>query len=399
LAIVGNAEYDGLGSSVALSADAKTLVAGAPFANNYTGYVVVYRMADEGGTRTQLGQTIYGNATGDLFGRSVDIAANGMYIVLGSPGNYNYILGYVRVLSLDSSDGTGPCTWKQIGQNIIGEAFGDEFGWSVSISGDGKTIAVGAATNDGKNGQDSGHVRIYRLEDDYSSWEQIGEDLDGTLAGDHSGSSVSLSANGSIDAIGAPHANYYGVSNGQVKVYRIDSEGSSWEQLGKIIYGDNAHDWFGFSVDISPGGNTLAVGTYVSDGPGYVRVFSLEWDDEVGPASWSWMQIGHNITGEDGGDQFGWSVSLSDDANTLAIGAPFANGKDGDDTGHVRVYRMDDSESGWMQLGEDIDGEAFEDYSGVSVSLSADGKHVAIGSSGNGDNGGGSGHVRVFVME
>jgi len=208
---------------------------------------------------------------------------------------------------------------------------------------------------------------------------------------------VSLSANGSIVAIGAPHANYYGVSNGQVKVYRIDSEGSSWEQLGKTIYGDNAQDWFGYSVDISPGGNTLAVGTYVSDGPGYVRVFSLEWDDEVGTVSW--MQIGQNITGEDGGDQFGWSVSLSDDANTLAIGAPFANGKDGYDTDHVRVYRMDDSESGWMQLGVDIDGEAFEDYSGVSVSLSADGKHVAIGSSGNGDNGGGSGHVRVFVME
>ena len=354
-------------------------------------------MDDEGGTRTQLGETIYGNATGDLFGRYVDIAANGMYIVLCSPGNYNYILGYVQVLSLDSSDGTGTGSWKQIGQNIIGEAFGDEFGWSVSISGNGKTIAVGAATNDGKNGQDSGHVRIYRLEDDGASWEKIGEDIDGTVAGDHSGTSVSLSANGSIVAIGAPHANYYGVSNGQVKVYRIDSEGSSWEQLGKTIYGDNAQDWFVYSVDISPGGNTLAVGTYVSDGPGYVRVFSLEWGDEVGTVSW--MQIGQNITGEDGGDQFGWSVPLSDDANTLAIGAPFANGKDGYDTGHVRVYRMDDSESGWMQLGEDIDGEAFEDYSGVSVSLSADGKHVAIGSSGNGDNGGGCGHVRVFVME
>jgi hypothetical protein len=410
-AIVGDAEYDHLGTSVALSADAKTLVVGAPGKYDNTdreGYVKVYRTTDDGGSRTQLGQTIYGNATGDLFGYSVDVTAQGNVIVLGSPG-YSVVNdrpGYVQVFSLDSDDETAGTTgtWKQVGQDIAGEAIGDEFGCSVSISDDGKTIAVGAYKNDGKNGEYyySGHVRIYRLADDGASWEQIGEDIDGDAAGDYSGTSVSLSANGSIVATGALLAGIHGITTGQVKVYRIDSGGSSWEQLGKSIYGDNENDWFGFSVDISPDGNSLAVGTYVSVGPGYVKVFSLEnggggVDEDLGASSWK--QVGLTITGEANGDLFGNSVSLSDDAKTLAVGAPNANGEDGDYVGRVWVYRTDDSESGWTKIGEDIDGEAAGDLSGWSVSLSGDGKTVAIGSDGNDDNGDASGHVRVFVAE
>ena len=387
--------------SVALSADAKTLVVGAPGYYDNTdreGYVKVYRTTDDGGSRTQLGQTIHGNATGDLFGWSVDVTAQGNVIVLSA---YNNRPGYVQVFSLDSDNETAGTTgtWKQVGQDIAGEAIGDEFGYSVSISDDGKTIAVGARSNDGKNGEDSGHVRIYRLADDGASWEQIGEDIDGDAAGDWSGISVSLSANGTIVAIGATGAGIDGIWTGQVKVYRIDSGGSSWEQLGESIYGDNEHDWFGWSVDISPDGNSLAVGTNVFVGPGYVKVFSLENgggddDDDLGASSWK--QIGLTITGEVNFAVFGYSVSLSDDAKTLAVGAPYANGEDGDDVGHVSVYRRDDSESGWTKIGEDIDGEAAYDSSGGSVSLSGDGKTVAIGSEGNDAF---SGHVRVFVTE
>ena len=130
-------------------------------------------------------------------------------------------------------------------------------------------------------------------------------------------------------------------------------------------------------------------------------VFSLEDDggndDDLGASSWK--QISLTITGEANGDLFGYSVSLSDDAKTLAVGAPWANGEVGDNVGHVSVYRRDDSESGWTQIGEDIDVEADGDNSGQSVSLSGDGKTMAIGSHRNGDNGEASGHVRVFVAE
>ncbi len=130
-------------------------------------------------------------------------------------------------------------------------------------------------------------------------------------------------------------------------------------------------------------------------GLGYAKVFSLEnGGDNLGAADWK--QVGLTITGEASGDAFGFSVSLSDDAQTLAVGAPWANGKDGIYVGRVSIYRMEDSESVWKQIGKDIKGEAAGDQSGWSVSLSADGTTVAINSVGAD---GGSGQVRVFAME
>ena len=52
------------------------------------------------------------------------------------------------------------------------------------------------------NGAESGHVRVYAF--DGANWVQRGQDIDGEAAGDHSGSSVSLSSDGGIVAIGAP---------------------------------------------------------------------------------------------------------------------------------------------------------------------------------------------------
>jgi len=306
---------------VALSADARFLVVGAPgdmYNTDRKGYVKVYHTDKDDGSR--IGQTIYGNAIGDLFGWSVDITTEGNNIVLGAPGYYNNTdrPGYVRVYSLASNDEAGDDTWNQIGQDIIGEANGDMFGYSVSISEDGGTIAVGAVHGANSN---SGYVRIYRLEGDGTSWGQIGQDIDGEAYYDGFGSSVSLSADGSTIAIGTPGNDDNGVDSGKVMVYRIDSEGSSWERLVQSIYGDNAGDRLGKSVNLSPDGNTLAIGSpgfwEENDRPGYVRVFSLESSLNTG----SWIQIGQDIIGEAKGDEFGRSISLSDDGKTLAVGA------------------------------------------------------------------------------
>ena len=72
-------------------------------------------------------------------------------------------------------------SWSQIGQDIDGEAADDYSGHSVSLSSDGNTVAIGAPYNDG-NGSNSGHVRIY--ENTGGSWSQIGQDIDGEAASD-----------------------------------------------------------------------------------------------------------------------------------------------------------------------------------------------------------------------
>jgi hypothetical protein len=63
------------------------------------------------------------------------------------------------------------------------------------------------------------------------SWGQIGEDIDGEAAYDNTDVSVSLSTDGSTISIGAPFINDNGITSGQVMVYRINSEGLSWERL------------------------------------------------------------------------------------------------------------------------------------------------------------------------
>ena len=384
-----------------MSKNATTMVTGAPGNDNSIGYVRFYHTVDDGGNWTQLGQSIYGNATDDSFGYSVDITADGTTIICGSPGYFvEDRPGYVQVFKLvvrDSDIGTD--TWVQIGQSITGEANGAVFGYSVSISDNGETIAIGAPFNDGMTGDNSGHVRIYHLDDDGMNWEQIGYDIDGDAADDYLGLSVSLSGDGMTVVIGAPYAGDNESLTGGVKVYRNDSAGSSQEQLGQSIYGNNADDQFGYSVDISPDGNTIAVGSFQIDGPGYVRVFSLEGSDNIGAGNW--MLIGQDLLGAAIGDVFGYSISLSGDGKTIVIGAPFANGINGDDSGQVRVYRMSDTESEWMQLDEDIYGENYGDLLGWSVSLSWDGNTVAIGTPLNSGyvDGAPAFHVRVFMEE
>ena len=201
-----------------------------------------------------------------------------------------------------------------------------------------------------------------------------------------------MSGDGTVLAVGAP--GWLDDRPGYVKVYYKQLD-STW-LLAETFSGDSgeaAGDQFGHSVSLSEDGKTLAIGAPYNDGnggsSGHVQVYNLV-DKE-------WQQLGQDINGEAAYDDSGESVSLSADGKTVAIGA-YGNDGNGINSGHVRVYHLDDSggSSSWIQVGEDIDGVAAFDNAGWSVSLSSDGKSVAVGSPLNGNNGYRSGHVRVF---
>jgi hypothetical protein len=258
----------------------------------------------------------------------------------------------------------------------------------VSLSADGSRVAIGATRNDG-GGEDSGHVRVYDW--DGTAWGQVGQDIDGETAYDWSGYSVSLSADGSRVAISAQENDGNGTASGHVRIY--DLIGSTWTQLGADIDGEAANDRSGSSVSLSGDGSRVAIGAKSNTGGivfgevGHVRVY--EWN------STAWVQVGQDIDGEAYQDRSGGSVSLSFNGSRVAIGAQENNTDGGGaDSGHVRVY--DWNGTAWVQLGADIDGEAYQDESGQSVSLSADGSRVAIGARFNDGNGAESGHVRVY---
>ncbi len=384
---------------MAISGDSSIMAVGAPgiyVDRDRTGYVKLYRRSSDGSSREQIGQDIIGDQIGDNFGVSVAVSADGSTLAIGAPAFYSEekddMPGYVRLYSIIDDDGDGSSFyWHQLGPDIVGESPTDAFGTSVSLSADGKIVAIGGVLNDG-NGDNSGHVRIYQINDSESEWTQLGEDIDGEMVGDYSGQEVSLSADGSTVAIGSIYNSDNGAYAGQVRVYNFDDNGSSWVQRGQDLVGDASYDYFGFSVDISGDGRIIAIGApaddETDDRPGYVRVYSIENESN------EWQQLGDDMNGTTENGGFGYSVSLSDDGRILAVGDWYAENGNNIGVGCVRVYRLDASGSNWIQLGKDMFGEDAYDYAGNSVSLSADGTIVAIGSQGHDENG----SMRVFSI-
>ena len=103
--------------------------------------------------------------------------------------------------------------------------------------------------------------------------------------------------------------------------------------------------------------------------------------------------MGSDIDGEAAGDNFGYSVSMNSDGDRVAIGAT-NNDDNGGNSGHMRIYSWDGSS--WSQLGSDIDGEAAGDNFGYFVSMNSYGDKVAAGAYGNDGTASNAGHVRVY---
>ena len=331
---------------------------------------------------TQRGGDIDGQAQGDRSGWSVSLSADGNTLAVGarqddSSGNRS---GSTQIYTWNGT------AWSQLGNDIDGEAAEDESGHSVSLSADGTTVAIGARRNDG-NGNSSGHTRIYNWNG--TTWNQLGSDIDGEAANDFSGRSISLSNDGKTVAIGAHKNDGNGSNSGHTRIYSWN--GTTWSQLGGDIDGEASDDESGFSVSLAGNGTVVAVSAYQNNGngsnAGHTRIYT--WNGTT------WNQLGSDIDGEAADDEGGYSIALSNDGNTIAIGARLNDGN-GTNSGQTRIYSW--SGNTWSQLGSDIDGEASDDESGFSVSLSDDGTTVAIGARQNDSNGTNSGHVRVFDL-
>jgi len=379
--IDGEAADNYSGISVSLSADGTIVAIGAPFndgTGSNAGHVRIYKY--NGSAWSQLGSDIDGEATGDFNGTSVSLSADGTIVAIGAPGNdgTGSDAGHTRIYKYNGS------AWSQLGSDIDGEAASDQSGYSVSLSADGTIVAIGAPYNDG-TGSNAGHTRIYKYNG--SAWSQLGSDIDGEAASDQSGYSVSLSADGTIVAIGALFNDGTGSDAGHTRIYKYN--GSAWSQLGSDIDGEAAGDKSGYSVSLSADGTIVAIGAIGNDGTGsdagHSRIYKYNGS--------AWSQLGSDIDGEAASDQSGYSVSLSADGTIVAIGATGNDGT-GSGAGHTRIYKYNGS--AWSQLGSDIDGEAASDQSGASVSLSADGTIVAIGAPFNDGTGSDEGHVRVY---
>ncbi|WP_136482744.1 T9SS type A sorting domain-containing protein [Cognatitamlana onchidii] len=425
LDINGEGKQDYSGESVSLSSDGNTIVIGATRNSGNglnSGHIRVFENIND--TWTQIGNDIDGDIgiSGDNLGESVSLSSDGTILAIGAP-RYDSAKGSVRIY--ENINGN----WIQKGDDIIGEANHDLSGSSVSMSSNGNIVAIGAPRHDGINGFNSGYVRVFEFNN--GNWTQIGSDIYEPIINNF-GESISLSANGNIVAIDSLIV-YENINNNWVKltediteqsltigaqnvslssngtiiavgvpsdntltggrVYIFENINGIWTQKGNDITGEAEYDASGFSLSLSSDGNIVAIGAPFNDGTeegsdtGHVRVYKY--------INNAWTQIGDDIDGEAANYNFGLSLELSSDGSIVAIGSPFNNGN-GTASGHVRLYK--NINDVWTQIGNDIDGEAAEDFSGTSVSLSADGKVVVIGAPNNDDNGLSSGHARVYDL-
>lgn len=363
--IEGGALNDFCGYDVAFSSYGTVVAVGSPRNDNNgsdSGLVRVYE--EIAGNWVQIGQDIEGESAGDQNGFSVALSSFGNIVAIGAPFNdgSGTDSGSVRVYEMEGG------VWKQKGQDIDGKSVRDQNGFSISLSSNGDVVAIGAPYKVGLGDtfNPAGAVRVYAYNNISGSWNQIGQDIDGQGWAYYSGTAISLSADGSILAIGT----IFESGSGVVRVYKNIS--GVWTQVGNTIHGEGNADRFGRNLSISANGNVLAVAGYLNDNKGmnsgHVRVYQNISD--------VWTQIGGDIEGEASHENAGFDVSLSADGTVVAVGA-FLSNSYGSESGVVRVY--ENISGNWTKKVSDIKGKKGYESIGYSVSLSADGGRVAIG--------------------
>ena len=183
--------------------------------------------------------------------------------------------GYVLILKWNETISD----YQQLGDPMVGDNYGDAFGYTLALSGDASKLAVGTPYHD-TNGESSGYVKIYLWNEPTLNYTHTGDTFYGTMAGDLLGYSLQMSSDGRTLAIGASSSDTNGEDAGEVRVYQWDETDSRFKRNGNL-YGAQ-DDRFGYSLSISPDGGTIAVGAYGSpstnNSNGYVNTYV--WDAE-----------------------------------------------------------------------------------------------------------------------
>jgi hypothetical protein len=280
------------------------------------------------------------------------------------------------------------CTesYELVGDVLYGAHDGEYFGFSFDLATTSSHVAIGAIRYLGDKGSYQGVARIFQLYDSIypTRWQQVGNELHGDDLLDHFGHSIALSQSGQTVAVGA--IQHFGTNNnrgfpGYVKVFRLAQNGD-WESLGQKLMGEEDGDKFGNCIAMSASGNLIAVSApEAKTRAGFVKVFGFDGSH--------WHQVGDTIVGPEPHDSLGASLDISENGKVLAIGAPLTGLR-----GAVYIYRLNIQTHHWGLVGESIMGDEDHDQFGSSVSISTDGRRIAIGASHAGTDA--SGQVKVF---
>jgi hypothetical protein len=297
------------GTSIALSGDANTMAVGAPFEsggsrgvngnqNDNSMYAAgaVYVYVRQGQAWTQQAYVKASNpGLNDHFGSSVALSRDGNTMAVaahweasaatGVNGNQNDDslpqAGAVYIFTRTGTNWTQQAYIKASNTGNAAQGDGDQFGFSLALSGDGNTVAVGAITEDSGARQINGNQSddtaqsagaVYVFSRTGTTWAQQAyiksANQDG---GDLLGFSVGLSFDGNTLAAAAFNESGGGKgfnppddnkSQGSGALYIFTRQNGGWSQQAyiKASRGETS-DGFGFATSISEDGNTVAVGS------------------------------------------------------------------------------------------------------------------------------------------
>ncbi len=429
---------DNFGTSVAVSGDGLMMAVGAPLedgsgtginpANNDgasdAGAVYIYTRATQASTWAYQTYIKASNAgSGDNFGISVALNSDGTTLAVGAhqedsngsginPVNNNLLFetGATYVFTRSGS------TWSQQAYIKAGVAdYGDRFGYTVSLSADGSTLVVGANQEDGSGtGVNPAHNNslanagaAYVFSRTGSTWtQQAYLKASNTGGGDEFGWNVTVSDDGNTVAVGARYEDgsakginltSNNLASNAGATYVFTRSGSVWTQQAYIKAGNaGANDYFGWSVTLSSDGSTLAVGAQREDGSGTgANPADNNSAGDAGAAyvftrsGTTWTQQAYiKASNTGGGDLFGNDISLSDDGSTLAVGASLEDGNgscinasDNNSSGDKgAAYVFTRTGTGWVQQSiAKANNGGDGDHFGHSVRLSANGKVLGVG--------------------
>jgi FG-GAP repeat/Viral BACON domain len=298
------AAFDEFGHAVAISGD--TAVVGAFVDDTSAGMDAgsAYVFVRSGTSWTQQAKLTASDAmAGDQFGWSV--AISGATILVGVPSHATPAGALAGSAYVFVRSGV---TWSEQAKLTASDAaFADFFGQSVAISGD--TVIVGAEEDDTNAGEDAGSAYVFVRSG--TTWTQQAKlTASDAAAGDHFGNSVGIS--GETVLVGA-RSDQTSAGTNAGSAYVFVRSGSIWSQQAKLTASDAvAGDQFGWSVAIS--GEIAVVGTLFGNSEtasayAFVRSGS------------SWTQQAWLIASDAAsGDGFGQSVAIS--GKTAVIGAP-----------------------------------------------------------------------------
>lgn len=388
---------DSFGWTLAVSGDGNTLAVGAPFedsaantingdqknnSSSDSGAVFIYVKSSNGSWTQEAYIKAPNNVTGANFGESISLSNDGSTLVVGAPfedGAANTIdgnqasqttndAGAVYVFARDSGHAWSASTYIKPSHNYA-DAY---FGWSVSVSGDGSTIVAGApgdsnstATSFNHAAANSGAAYVFQHNTD-NTWAEKYLKASNAEAQDNFGSSVALSKDGKVLAVGAPYESSNGsptnnslANSGAVYTF---AAGTSWAQQAYLKASTiAAQNNFGAALALDSSGKTLAVGApYESSNAanaGAAYVFSRA---DTG-TTWTQPSLRVKAANSDKNDNFGIALALSGNGQTLVVGAigesskaTGVNGNQNDNSmdgvGAAYLFNPNSTSTGWDQI-------------------------------------------------